>query len=152
VTGEGNEGMAVGVQQLEGSIGYTDYAAAPQGRLAAVTLRNRAGRWVRPGPRGLAAAVKKADWKGSLPSMHLRLVDQAGQETWPIVGATYVFIQTDQQDGGRGQTLLEFLAWCYEYGSASAESVDYSPIPASVSGLVQEQVWSKVTVSGTPIW
>ena len=84
--------------------------------------------------------------------MYLRLVDQAGQETWPIVGATYVFIQTDQQDGGRGQTLLEFLDWCYEYGSASAESVDYAPIPASVSGLVQEQVWSKVTVSGTPIW
>ena len=120
--------------------------------MAAVTLRNRAGRWVKPSPGSLASAVKKADWKGAPPSMYVELVDQAGEGTWPIVGATYVSVQRDQQDAGRGQTLFEFLAWCYEYGSASAESLDYAPIPASVSGLVQEHVWPMVTVSGTPIW
>jgi phosphate transport system substrate-binding protein len=152
VTGEGNEGMVAEVQRLDGSIGYVDYAAAPQNGLATITLRNKAGRWVKPSPGSLASAVKKADWKGALPSMYLELVDQAGEGTWPIVGATYVSVQRDQQDAGRGQTLFEFLAWCYEYGSASAESLDCSPIPASVSGLVQKKVWPMVTVSGTPIW
>jgi phosphate transport system substrate-binding protein len=74
LTGEGNEGMVAEVQQLERSIGYVDYAAAPQGRLAAVTLRNRAGRWVKPSPGSLADR-----------RCHVRLRSEgpAGRETRP---------------------------------------------------------------------
>jgi phosphate transport system substrate-binding protein len=48
--------------------------------------------------------------------------------------------------------MFDYFDWCYTNGAAAATSLDYVAIPASVSKLVEKQVWPTVTVSGTPVW
>jgi phosphate transport system substrate-binding protein len=152
VGGKGNEGVAASVQQLSGSIGYVEYAYAKQTGMTTAQLQNKAGAWVKPSIQSFTAAAASADWKASLPSMYLVLVDQPGKASWPITGASFLLVQKDQADAARAKTMFDYFDWCYTNGAAAATSLDYVAIPASVSKLVEKQVWPTVTVSGTPVW
>jgi phosphate transport system substrate-binding protein len=151
VGGKGNEGVAASVQQLSGSIGYVEYAYAKQTGMTTTQLQNKDGQWVKPSIASFSAAAANADWKGSLPSMYMVLVDQPGKTTWPITGASFILMQKDQTDAARAKTTLDFFAWGYTSGAAAATALDYVPIPASVSKLVEKQVWPTITASGAPV-
>ena len=152
VGGKGNEGVAASVQQLAGSIGYVEYAYAKQAQMTAVQVQNRQGAFVEPSLESFESAAAQADWEGSLPSMHLILVDQPGEETWPIAGASFILLHKDQADAGRADAILSFFDWCYSSGSETAKRLDYIPIPENVSSLVRGEVWNTVTVDGNPVW
>ena len=152
VGGKGNEGVAASVQQLAGSIGYVEFAYAAETGMTTTQMMNKDGEYVAPSLAAFQAAAAEADWKGSLPSMFLILVDQPGAETWPIAGASFILVQKDQADAGRAQAMLDFFNWAYENGAGSAEALNYVPIPQNVYDLVKSDVWSTVTVSGTPVW
>ncbi len=152
VGGKGNEGVAASVQQLSGSIGYVEYAYAKQTGMTTTQLQNKDGQWVKPSIESFTAAAASADWKASLPSMYMVLVNQPGAATWPITGASFILMQKDQADAARGKAALEFFNWAYTSGADGATALDYVAIPANVYGLVQKQVWPTITVSGTPVW
>ena len=152
VGGKGNEGVAASVQQLSGSIGYVEYAYAKQTGMTTTQLQNKDGQWVKPSIASFAAAASNADWKASLPSMYMVLVNQPGKTTWPITGASFILMQKDQADAARGKAALGFFDWAYTNGAAGATALDYVAIPANVYKLVQNQVWPKITVSGAPVW
>ncbi|MCX6365011.1 MAG: phosphate ABC transporter substrate-binding protein PstS [Actinobacteria bacterium] len=152
VGGKGNEGVAASVQQLSGSIGYVEYAFAKQTGMATTQLQNKDGQWVKPSIASFTAAAASADWKASLPSMYMVLVNQPGADTWPITGASFILMQKDQADASRGKAALEFFNWAYTSGADGATALDYVAIPADVYKLVQSDVWPTITVSGTPVW
>jgi phosphate transport system substrate-binding protein len=152
VGGKGNEGVAASVKQLSGSIGYVEYAYAKQTGMTTAQMQNKDGVWVKPSIAAFSAAAANAEWKASLPSMYMVLVDQPGKASWPITGASFILVQKDQSDASRGQTMLTYFDWCYTSGGSAATALDYVPIPANVYQLVEKQVWSTITVSGTPVW
>jgi phosphate transport system substrate-binding protein len=152
VGGKGNEGVAASVQQLSGSIGYVEYAYAKQTGMTTTQLQNKDGQWVTPSIASFTAAAANADWKASLPSTYMVLVNQPGADTWPITGASFILMQKDQADAARGKAALEFFNWAYTNGAAGASALDYVAIPAPVYELVQKNVWPTITVSGTPVW
>ncbi len=152
VGGKGNEGVAASVQQLQGSIGYVEYAYAKQTGMATAQLRNRDGAWVSPSIESFSSAAANADWNGSLPSMALVLVNQPGKETWPITGASFILVQKDQSDAGRAKMLLEFFDWCYTNGEPAATALDYVAIPEKVAEVVRSEVWSTIVSGGSPVW
>ncbi len=152
VGGKGNEGVAASVQQLSGSIGYVEYAYAKQTGMTTTQLQNKDGAWVKPSIQSFSAAAANADWKASLPSMYMVLVNQPGKDAWPITGASFILVQKDQADAARAKAMLDFFKWGYTDGAAAATQLDYVPIPASVYGLVEKQVWPTVTAAGTPVW
>lgn len=152
VGGKGNEGVAASVQQLTGAIGYVEYAYAAETGMTTTQMMNKDGEYVKPTLASFQSAAAEADWQASLPSMYLILVDQPGKETWPIAGASFILVQKDQADADRALTMLEFFDWAYENGATSAEALNYVPIPSNVYELVKSDVWSTVTVSGTPVW
>jgi len=152
IGGKGSEGVATSVQQLSGSIGYVEYAYAKQTGMTTTQLQNKEGAWVKPSIASFTSAAKNADWKASLPSMYMVLVNQPGQATWPITGASFILVQKDQADASRAKTMFTFFDWGYSNGATAATSLDYVPIPASVYDLVEKQVWPTLTVSGTPVW
>ena len=152
VGGKGNEGVAASVQQLSGSIGYVEYAYAKQTGMTTAQLQNKDGQWVKPSIASFSSAASNADWKASLPSMYMVLVNQPGADSWPITGASFILMQKDQADAARGKAALEFFNWGYTNGADAATALDYVPIPADVYELAQDQVWPTITVSGTPVW
>ena len=70
VGGKGNEGVASSVTQLNGSIGYVEYAYAKQANMVSVQMQNKDGKYVKPSLDTFGAAAAKADWQASLPSMY----------------------------------------------------------------------------------
>ncbi len=152
VGGKGNEGVATSVQQLSGSIGYVEYAYAKQAEMISAQMQNAAGAFVRPSLESFRSAASQADWKGSLPSMYLVLVNQPGKATWPIAGASFILVHADQQDAARALSMMSFFDWAYTSGAETAESLDYVPIPTKVYSLVESKVWPGITVSGTSVW
>jgi phosphate transport system substrate-binding protein len=152
VGGKGNEGVAASVQQLNGSIGYVEYAYAKQAQMVTVQMQNKDGAFVAPSLTAFEAAAAEADWKGSLPSMYLVLVDQPGKDTWPIAGASFILLPRDQADAARAKAMLSFFDWAYTNGAETAKGLDYVPIPENVYTLVESDVWKNVTASGAPVW
>ncbi|AEB10453.1 phosphate ABC transporter substrate-binding protein PstS [Desulfobacca acetoxidans] len=151
VGAKGNEGVANNVKQVEGGIGYVEYAYATINKIPHANLINRSGKAVAPGTESFSAAAAAADWK-TAPGFYMVLTDLPGEKTWPIVGATFILVQNEQPDPDKAKTMLKFFEWCYKHGDAIAEELHYVPMPDSVVGIIAE-AWTKEIKSGNkPVW
>ena len=153
VGGKGNEGVAASVQQLSGSIGYVEYAYAKQTGMTTTQLQNKDGQWVKPSIESFTAAAANADWKSSLPSMYMVLVNQPGKTTWPITGASFILVQKDQADASRAKTALDVLRLGLTQAAPPRppHSTTCRSRPTCTSSS-RSDVWPTITVSGTPVW
>jgi len=151
VGAKGNPGVAAYVQRVDYSIGYVEYAYAVQNKMLWVTLQNRAGKFVAPTMESFQAAAKHADWANAA-GFYLVLTDQPGDETWPIVGASFVLIQKEQTSAETARTMLSFFDWCYRFGGDMARERDYVPLPMNVVDLVEAAWKSDVRAAGKPVW
>jgi phosphate transport system substrate-binding protein len=149
--GKGNEGVANYVQQIQGSIGYVEYAYALQNKLTHVLLQNRAGSFVAPTSETFQAAAANADWKNAA-GYYVVLTDQPGNDTWPITGASFILMYKNQNNAERAKSTLSFFDWCYRHGQELAENLDYVPIPMSVVDLVEKSWENEIGAAGKPIW
>jgi phosphate transport system substrate-binding protein len=150
IGGKGNEGVAGQVKVVSGSVGYVEYAYALQNKMTHVSLKNKAGKFVQPDIQSFQAAAANADWKNA-PGYYLMLNNQPGDQSWPIVGATYIMIHKEQPDAAKAQAMLKFFDWCYKHGSEMAEKLHYVPMPKNVMEMV-EATWAKdVKAGGKPV-
>ncbi len=132
--GKGNDGVSAFVRQTLGSIGYVEYAYATRNHFAYVLLKNHNGRFVAPTGAAFAAAAAGADWTKA-PGFYLLLLDQPGEGSWPITGATFILIRKDAPLATR-QAVEHFFNWAYDVGDGEATKLGYVPLPASVKALV----------------
>jgi phosphate transport system substrate-binding protein len=146
VGGKGNEGVAAYVDRIDGSIGYVEYAYALQNKMPHALLENRAGKYLEPTISSFQAAAANADWKNA-PGYYVVLVNQPGDTSWPITGASFILIHKEQANAQLASSLLHFFDWCYRQGAESAEALHYVPIPLTVVELV-EATWDQELRSG----
>jgi phosphate transport system substrate-binding protein len=149
---KGNEGVANNVAQTKGSIGYVEYAFAKQNKLTTTKLVNKDGKAVAPTADAFQAAAANADWNGT-PGFGVILTNEAGANSWPISGATFILIHKQPQDPVAASEALKFFAWAYAKGGKMAEDLDYVPLPAKVVAAIQK-VWASdiKDASGKPIY
>jgi len=151
VGGKGNEGVAAYVQQINGAIGYVEFAYALENKIPYVLLQNQAGKFVAPTIESFQTAANNADWEKA-PGFYMVLTDQSGDNSWPITGASFILIYKDQKDGAKVKAMLKFFDWCYNNGGDMAKKLNYVPMPKKVFELV-EKGWSKEILSGgKPVW
>ncbi len=151
VGGKGNEGVASYVQRIKGSIGYVEYAYALQNKLTYILLQNKADKYVPPSMETFMASAEGADWLHS-EGFYVVLVDQPGEKSWPITGASFIILYKEQADAIQAQTMLTFFDWCYKHGNEIAAELDYVPIPKSVVEII-ESTWTKeIKSNGKPVW
>jgi phosphate transport system substrate-binding protein len=143
VGGKGNEGVASYVQKLDGAIGYVEYAYAKQNKLAHGQLQNKAGKFVQPDDAAFKSAAAGADWK-SVPGMGVVLTDQAGEQCWPITGASFILVHAKQEKPDAGREVLKFFDWAFKNGAKMADELDYVPMPDPVVKEIQAS-WKMVT-------
>jgi len=148
--GKGNDGVAAFVKQTSGSIGYVEYAYAKKNGGAFVLLKNKNGQYPQPDADAFSAAAAGADWANA-PGNYLLLIDQPGGQSWPITGATFILVHTQQQDASKGAAVLKFFDWAYQNGDQAAAGLDYVPMPASVKSMVRKQ-WAGITANGKPVY
>jgi len=138
VGGKGNEGVANFVKQIDGSIGYVEYAYAVQNEMAYTELKNHSGKFVAPNDKSFAAAASGVDWSKA-PGYYLIMTDANGAKSWPIAGSTFVLMQKNQTKAEQGREALKFFKWAYSKGEASAKEMHYVTIPAKVSASIESK-------------
>ena len=146
----GNEGVAGMVRTIRGAIGYVENAYAIGGRLAVTQLRNKAGRFLAPTAESFLAAATPADWEA--PGFAVSLIDQPGNEAWPILAPSFVLLPRNPADVERSRAVMRFFDWSFRHGGALAEELDYIPLPLPVQEAVRRAWQAGVTVDGHPVW
>lgn len=141
VGGKGNEGIAAYVKQIDGSIGYVEYAYALQNKMAVASVQNSAGTFVEPKSETFEAAAKGADW-GKAKDFYLILTNAAGKSSWPIAGSTFILMHKTQADAAQGKEALKFFRWAYTKGINKATELHYVPLPATVTKQI-EKTWKE---------
>jgi len=143
VGGKGNEGVAANVARIKGSIGYVEYAYVKKNNLVFMQLQNKSGKWVSPDDLTFAAAAAGADWF-SVPGMGLSIVDQKGDNTWPVTTASFIIMYKNPDNKEAGQDVLKFFDWAFKNGKQAALELDYVPLPDVLTKQIRERVWSQI--------
>lgn len=138
--GKGNEGVAAFVSRLPNSIGYVEYAYVKQNKMAFAQMQNATGTFVTPNDAAFKAAAAGADWAKSFYQI---LTNQAGKESWPLTGATFILMHKLQDKPVQAAASLKFFEWGYKNGDKTADDLDYSPMPASVKVAI-EKSWAEI--------
>jgi phosphate transport system substrate-binding protein len=133
---KGNEGVANNVTQTAGAIGYVEYAYAKQNKMTFVDVMNKDGKRVSPSAQSFQAAAANADWANA-PGFYQILTDQPGAKSWPIAGATFILMHATPDDPAAAAQALKFFSWAYQNGGATAEELDYVPLPNPVVALIK---------------
>jgi phosphate transport system substrate-binding protein len=139
IGGKGNEGVGGQVSQTDGAIGYVELAYATQTKLPTASIKNKAGKFVEGTVENTTAALTAAvnslpdDFRGSI-------VNQAGDNAYPISGLTYLLIYKDQKDQNKGKTLVAFVSWAIHNGSSYAKDLEYAPLPPEMVKKVDEKL------------
>ncbi len=145
---KGNEGVAGNVAQTAGAIGYVEYAYAKQNHLTSVNMINKAGKRVAPTVEAFRAAAASADWAGAANNgFYIILVDQGGDQSWPITATTYILVYKQPVDAAQTADVLKFFKWSYEKGDQLALGLDYVPLP-DVAVKAIEASWHQIQGSG----
>ena len=126
--GKGSDGVAAIVKQTDGSIGYFDLAYAITNGISTAQLKNVAGEFVAPSVDSAAAAAtgKIADLKKD-PT--ITIVNSSAKGAYPIVGFTYVLVNTAPKDAAKGKALVDFLNWAIDAGQPLIKDLQYAPLP-----------------------
>ena len=133
---KGNDGVAATVRNTRGAIGYVESAYASQNKLITTQLRNKAGAYVSPTPAAFVAAASNANWRDA-KNFAADMIDQPGDQSWPIVSATFILLPKDPKDPVRSANVIKFFDWAYKNGGAIATSLDYIPLPEAVQNAVR---------------
>ena len=150
--GKGNEGVASYVQRIKNSIGYVEYAYALQNKMTFTMMKNHDGEFVSPNSDSFKSAAAGARWEQS-PGFYEILTNEAGKNSWPIAGATFILMHTKQDKPENAKEVLKFFNWAYANGDSMAESLDYVPMPEKVVKLIRAS-WEKNIKSedGKAVW
>lgn len=143
VGGKGNEGVSANVERVKGSIGYVEYASAKKNKIPHFQMENRNGLYVNPDDTTFAAAAANADWF-SVPGMGISLVNQRGNLSWPITGASFIIMYKDPTDKKSSQEVLKFLDWSWKNGKKDALDLDYVPLPDSLTAQIRQKIWVNI--------
>lgn len=145
---KGNAGVAENVYQTSGSIGYVEYAYVKQNHLKDTRMINGAGKTVSPTVETFRAAASNADWGAAAAhNFYVILVDQPGEQSWPITATTYILMYKQPADAGESAQALKFFKWAYTNGGDMALGLDYVPLPETAVKAI-EASWKNIQGSG----
>jgi phosphate transport system substrate-binding protein len=145
---KGNEGVAGNVAQTSGSIGYVEYAYAKQNHLKYSRMVDKNGKTIIPSVETFKAAASNADWDAaSKQSFYVILVDQPGDNSWPITATTYILMYKNPTDPAASAEALKFFKWAYANGDDMALKLDYVPLPKNATDAI-EASWKQIQGSG----
>ncbi len=134
IGGKGNEGVANYVKRVKYSIGYVEFAYAEQNRLTYTLLRNPADNFVEPGFQSFQDAAASGEFDIN-KHFYLWLANAPGENAWPIAGATFILLATEQKDSN--VNTVKFYDWAFRNGDKTAKRLIYVPLPDSLKEKIR---------------
>jgi phosphate transport system substrate-binding protein len=147
----GNDGVAGGVKQNDGAVGYVELEYAKISQIKSAKLKNAAGTFVAGSTDGVTAAAEAIAADFPADFRQAPIINGAGDTTYPIASYTYILAYVDQKDADKGKTLVAFLHWALTDGQADEKGIGYAPLPAAVQQKALDAL-HQFTIGGAPIW
>jgi len=148
---KGNAGVAGGIKQTDGAIGYVEQAYALQNNFTTADVKNKAGKFVPP----TLASTSAAGQGLSVPAdLRFSAINSPGPDAYPIASATFVIVYEDMCKAGKSkdtaQRIVNFLNYGLGAGQDVAKQLQYAPLPASLRDKSQAKV-DGLQCSGTSL-
>jgi len=148
--GKGNEGVAGGVKQTPGGIGYVELAYACQNNMSYGKLKNKAGNFILPSISSVTAAANieiPADGKVSLTNTD-------APDGYPISGLSWILVYKEQKYNDRSldkvTKMLKLVQWMTHEGQQYSGALNYAPLSAKAVA-VGDAILKSVTYDGKPV-
>lgn len=138
---KGNAGVAGGVKQTDGAIGYVELAYALQNNFTTASVKNKAGKFVTPSLASTSAAGNGV----KVPSdLRFSAINSPNSNAYPIASATFMLVYEDMCKAGKSTDTAQRVANWLNYGLGAGQSVakdlQYAPLPAKILTKAQAKV------------
>ena len=126
VGGQQNDGVAQGINQNPGGLGYVNQSFAQESDMAIAHVVNSDGEPIEPTTQSTVAASEEAD----VPENFQFHIDDIGGEGYPIAGTNWIFTYTCGYDQQTADALVDFWTWALTDESAQGISgeLGYAPL------------------------
>jgi phosphate ABC transporter phosphate-binding protein len=124
----GNNGVANAISRANGAFGFLDMHHARENNLRVGVVKNRAGKYIEPGPPGVTAAALNS-LKDLPPDLRFTMTDAPGTDSYPIAGVCWAILYVDQSEVASARELVAFLRWATHEGQAYAKEMQFTPLP-----------------------
>ncbi|WLW37096.1 ABC-type phosphate transport system [Synechococcus phage S-MS29] len=124
IGGKGNSGVAAGIKQLEGAIGYLNYGYVTGGKFQQVALQNKAGNYVKANAKTSSAGLSKIVLDDQLRGAD---ANPAGANAYPIVSLTWILAYPEYEKNDDVKDMLRWMLTPTQQGKADA--LGYVPLP-----------------------
>jgi phosphate transport system substrate-binding protein len=153
-TGEkGNAGVAGGVQQTTGAVGYVEQAYALAHNFTVASVKNKAGTFVEPTLASTSAAGEGVTVPANLG---IKVINSPAPSAYPITSQTFIVVNKDLCKAGTpgGEAAAKGLVKFIDYGLGEGQSIlakaDYAALPAPILAKSKEAA-SGLECNGAPI-
>jgi phosphate transport system substrate-binding protein len=149
-------GSLIGKPSGRWSIGYDEFGYARKHHVEAAYVKNGAGNYVQPFAQNIAEALKTALLRPDLSQELSKVYTSKRPLAYPISAYSYMMTQCSRNmgratcagpygDGGKAQTLSQFMRYVACDGQVHMAQIGYSPLPPNLS---QEMVNSIARMAG----
>lgn len=139
--GKGSEGVTGQLRQSPGAIGYVELTYAEQNRLPVAKIKNQAGNYVAPSTASTTAAINAfAAQLAQDPRTPIVNPPATAGDAYPISTLTFLIVPKDGQDKDKRAALKSFLQYVVTDGQATANGLNYAPLPDGVKQYDQQQL------------
>ncbi|MBN9392282.1 MAG: phosphate ABC transporter substrate-binding protein PstS [Chloroflexi bacterium] len=136
-----NDGVAHNISLAIGGFGYIEQDYAVQYSLPTVSLKNGAGKFVKATKESIVSAVSS-----NTTELNLSLLNQGGDNTYPIVTTSYLLLNRTYADRAKGQAVVKFAQYILQDGQQDIRTYTYIPLPPQILNLAQAKL--KQVVAG----
>ena len=127
VGGKGNSGVAAGIKNLDGSIGYLNYGYVNGGQFQQAAIQNKAGNFVKATSETSAAGLAKIVLDDKLRGAD---ANPEGANSYPIVSLTWILAYPEYEKNDAVKDTLRYML--SEDAQGISDSLGYVPLPESV--------------------
>jgi phosphate transport system substrate-binding protein len=138
---KGNAGVAGGVKQTDGSVGYVEQAYALQNNFTTADVKNKSGKFIAP-----SLASTSAAGEGVKVPQDLRFdaINSPNPNAYPIASATFLLVYQDMCKAGKSsdvaQRVANWLNYALGAGQQVAPELQYAPLPDAIKTKAQAKV------------
>ena len=136
------EDMMEAVKNTPGAIGYVELGFIQNdSSVAAGLVQDAAGKFIGATQTSIDAASHSME-KSISADFRVSLTNASGNDAYPIVSLTWLYVPEKSNDSERSKALANYLEWVLTTGQQSAETHGYTPLPASLAQKVLAKVRS----------
>jgi phosphate transport system substrate-binding protein len=148
---KGNAGVAGGIKQTDGAIGYVEEAYALQNNFTTADVKNKSSTFI---PASLASTSAAGEGLTIPADLRFSAINAPGPKAYPIASATFILVYEDMCKAGKSkdtaQRVVNWLNYALGAGQDVAKTVQYAPLPAPVHDKAQAKV-DGLTCNGQPL-